>query len=109
MCAAMVTVCAYSRDAQATTIIPFNVWGGDDANSWLKNVAIDADPYSWTSTSFDIYGTLHPGTLLAHIDRISVTLEEDPQMLLGLAVAAGAVDTNFTISSSVVKSSPIPR
>jgi hypothetical protein len=89
--------------ARADTIVTIDVSAGAHSNSWSQNVVIATDPFTWTlPSSVEIYSTSAPFPLLATINTLNLTLEVDPQVLLGFFVTAGAVDTNFTISSGVV-------
>lgn len=91
-----------SSTAKADMIVSIEVSAGGHSNTWMHADTI-VDPYSWTlAAPVNIYSSTNPGLLLATIQGVNVSLEADPQVVLGFFVQAGAVDTNFTISSAVV-------
>jgi hypothetical protein len=77
---------------------------GDDSGTWSMTLPpITSDGYNWAlSAPVSIFSSTHPGMLLGTIEGINITADIDPFVTFGFLVTAGAVDTNFTLSSPVV-------
>jgi hypothetical protein len=84
-------------------LVQINVSSGDNTGSWAFAGPATSDPFTWAlSEPVNIYSSQNPTVLLATVDSLNLTLDGDPQVVLGFAVTAGAANTVFSMSSALV-------
>jgi hypothetical protein len=93
---------APSARAESVSIVTLQVESGGHMGTWSTMAEIVGDTFNW-----QLEGELNvlsstDGHLMATAQDLTVDLDTDPFVALGFAVTAGAVDTNFSISSVVV-------
>lgn len=108
--ASALVVLAFSASAQATwipesgsTLVTVTVTSGGDTGTYdvfvLPGLVVNSH-HEW---SLPAAAQLHSqGRTLATIDEMTVTYDADPGVSLSFMVTAGAVDTEFTITSATI-------
>ncbi len=95
--------CLASGRAEAgaiTSMVQIDVSAEGHSGSWFLEVPLTGEITTWQLPSdVQIYSSTDPELLLATIDDLSMQLDTDPAVVLNFAVIAGAVNTNFSISS----------